>query len=166
MYAIDVATVGERWVATGIRSYLAGNEKRLYCLDTRGNLVILDTASGSRLGGISSVPCDVPVLNPQTDRILLVSATGLVQCLRETNLPWPVVHYKVEPQQKAAAKAPSKSGPKTDEKSSEPATTIDPFNAPSPGPAPSAAPPAADPFAEPARPAAPAAPGANPFASP
>lgn len=146
MYAIDVETVAERWVATGIRSYLAGNEKRLYCLDTRGNLAILDTATGSRLGGIPSVPCDVPVLNAQTDRILLVSSTGLVQCLRETNLPWPVVHYKIEPPQKTAKTQP-KTGPKTDDKSLPPADT-DPFGSPSgksTSPPPAAGP---DPFAE------------------
>ena len=47
MYALDVNTAGERWTATGIRSYLAGNSKRLYCIDVRGDLVVLDTATAA-----------------------------------------------------------------------------------------------------------------------
>jgi len=166
MFALDADSAAERWVAGGIASYLAGNEKRLYCRDVRGDLVILDTATGSRLGAVTAPQSDVPFLNTQTDRILLVSSTGLLQCLRETNLPFPLVHYQIEPQKKAANLAPRVQSQKGPEKT-EP-KEADPF---APGAAkPDAAPPAAgvsDPFADPA-PAKPAAPpaGADPFATP
>jgi hypothetical protein len=154
LFAIDVESATERWVAGGIANYLAGNEKRLYCLDVRGNLAILDTASGTRVGTVPSVPADMPFLNPQTDRIYLVSSTGLLQCLHEVNLPWPVVHYEIEP-----FKKPTVAMPKAPEqKASEPAET-DPFGKAGSKPAGSGA----DPFSEPARPAAPAA-GGDPFA--
>jgi hypothetical protein len=143
MYAIDVETASERWVAGGMADYLAGNEKRIYCLDNRGNLAILDTASGTRVGTIPSVPSDMRFSNAQTDRIFLVSSTGLLQCLHEVNLPWPVVHFQIEPQKKAATVALPK---KPEDKSSQPAES-DPF-----GPAGGS------------KPAAPAAPGADPFA--
>jgi putative pyrroloquinoline-quinone binding quinoprotein len=162
MYAIDVNSAAERWVIGGIRSYVAGNDKRLYCIDVRGDLVVLDTATGSRLGAIAGVPSDVPLMNAQTDRLILVSSTGLVQCFREANLPWPVVHYLIEPQKKIAKPLPSTQGPKTEEKSTAP-TETDPFaptgNQPPPRPA------AADPFAAPAA-AKPAGPAADPFAAP
>jgi len=156
MFAIDVETANERWVAAGIANYLAGNEKRLYCLDIRGNLAILDAATGSRLGSVPSVPADTPFLNSQTDRIFLVNSTGLLQCLRETSLPWPVVHYQIEPQRKATIALPKK----PDEKSEQPKDN-DPFGPAGGKPAGSTT----DPFAEPAKPAAaPRAAGADPFA--
>jgi len=164
MYAIEVDSGLERWIASGIRSYVAGNDKRLYCIDIRGDLVILDTASGSRLGAIANVPSDVPVLNTQTDRILLVSSTGMVQCLRETSLPWPLVHYQIEPQRKAARPMAKSGKSKADDKTA-PLNDTDPFG---PSGAKPAAPPAGtDPFADPApaKPAAPAA-GGDPFAKP
>src|SRR5262245_4341988 len=155
LFAIDVETATERWVAGGMSDYLAGNEKRLYCLDVRGNLAILDTASGTRVGTVPSVPADMPFLNPQTDRIFLVSSTGLLQCLHEVNLPWPLVHYQIEPFKKPTVTPPKMPGQKT----SQPVEN-DPF-----GPAGGkSAPPATDPFGESAKPAAPAAAGGDPFA--
>jgi outer membrane protein assembly factor BamB len=161
MYAIDVPSGAERWVAAGIKSYAAGNEKRLYCVDVRGDLVVLDNATGTRLGAIANVPNDIPIVNTQTDRIVLASGTGLVQCFREANLPFPVVHYHIEPQKKTAKPVPKAPGQKTDENA--PPKEVDPF---APGARP-ATPAAGDPFAEPpaAKPAAPR-PGGDPFATP
>jgi hypothetical protein len=91
-----------------------------------------------------------------------MTSTGLVQCLREINHPFPVVHYLIEPQQKAAKKLVGVKGGKAEEKK-EPAQTTDPFGTPTDKPAsPSSG---ADPFADPgaAKPAAPPA-GADPFA--
>jgi outer membrane protein assembly factor BamB len=161
MYAIDVVTAMERWITGGIDRYLAGNEKRLYCLDKRGNLTIIDAASGSRVGGIAAVPTDMAFLNRQTDRILLVSSTGLLQCLREASLPFPVVHYTIEPQQKTTVTLP-KAGQKPAEKSDPP--TTDPFGAPSDRPAAPGA--GGDPFGAPASPTAPPPAAGDPFANP
>lgn len=97
LYALDSATAVERWVAREIQSYLAGSDRRLYCLDRQGQLVILDRASGQRLGAIDARGCDLPILNAQTDRVFLASHSGLVQCLREADRPWPQVHYRLPP---------------------------------------------------------------------
>jgi hypothetical protein len=140
------------WVAAGIRHYLAGNEKRLYCMDTRGNLAILDASSGSRLGTIAASGLDFPLLNGQTDRIILASGAGRVQCFREVNSPFPVVHYRDE-----ATK--TKAAPKTPTPAAKPDEKTDPTPTP-----------AGDPFADPFAPAGKAAPapaaGADPFAAP
>src|SRR4029079_17679720 len=104
---------------------------------------------------------NMPICNPQTDRIFLMTSTGLVQCLREINHPWPIVHYLIEPQQQNTVRKPGDKGGKAEEKK-EPATT-DPFGLPMEKPAtPSSG---TDPFGEPggAKPAAPPA-GADPFA--
>src|SRR5262245_1230673 len=164
MYAVDVDTAAERWVASGIRSYLAGNDNRLYCLDTRGDLVILDADSGSRVGGIPAIPADIPIMNTQTDRIILASSTGLVQSLRESALPWPVVHYFVEPQRRTPRPLSKLGTPKAGDQTAPLPATSDPFGTPGAAPAPTA--PLADPFADPnaaPRPAAPP-PARDPFA--
>jgi outer membrane protein assembly factor BamB len=141
MYAIDVSTSMERWVTSGFRSYLAGSENRLYCLDTRGDMAILDRASGSRMGTLGGIADDAPFVNTQTDRIFLVMSTGLMQCLHETTLPFPLVHYQLEPAAKAAA---ARKGQQPDAEEKMPAGDADPFGGPATKAAPGAA---ADPFA-------------------
>jgi outer membrane protein assembly factor BamB len=149
LFAIDANTSEEKWVTPNIRSYLAGNDQRLYCLDVRGDLTILDRASGSPLGTIAASLLDVPILNTQTDRIILASSTGLVQCFREAGRPWPTVHYLLEAP-KEDAKPTKTEAPKTEEKTEPMPKDSDPFGG------------NADPFnASP--PAKPAAPAADPF---
>lgn len=97
LFVLDGATAVERWVASGIQSYLAGSDRRLYCQDLKGQLVVLDRASGQRLGTLDARGCDLPILNAQTDRVFLASKSGLVQCLREDDRPWPLVHYRLPP---------------------------------------------------------------------
>ena len=94
MFAISATDGKEQWVQGGIRKYVAGNDKRLYCTDLGGNLTILETATGSKLGTIATGQVDMPYMNVDTDRIILASSTGLVQCFREANLPWPVSHMR------------------------------------------------------------------------
>jgi outer membrane protein assembly factor BamB len=163
MYALNAADATEQWVASGIRGYVAGNDERLYCLDTRGNLTIIEAATGSRLGTIATGQLDMPLLNLQTDRIILATSTGLVQCFRETGRPWPVVHYQIEaaPKPTQPTKTPAPKPAEATEPmpaTTDPFSTADPFATPGVRPAtpPAAAPPTAapeaDPFAPPAAP--------------
>jgi hypothetical protein len=148
MYAIDVEAGQERWIAGGIRSYVAGNADRLYVVDTRGNLTILDVATGSRIGTLITTRIDQPYMNVQTDRLILASSSGLIQCLRQADLKFPVVLNMGELKPPEEKKTP--------------------IPTPTPTPAPGGAAPmpeggdpfGADPFADP--PAKPAAPGAAP----
>jgi outer membrane protein assembly factor BamB len=162
LYAIDAANAVELWVAGGIRRYLAASSKRLYCLDSRGELAVLDIETGSRLATFPGIASDMPLMNTQTDRIVLVSSTGLIQCLREADQPWPLIHYLIDPPVRAVRATPKAGQPKAGEKAAPPPTT-DPFGGQPPA---GGAAPVADPFAAPpaARPAAPA--GADPFAAP
>lgn len=167
MFAINATDGKEIWVQSGIRGYVAGNDRRLYCLDLGGNLTILETATGSKLGTISLGQIDMPFLNVETDRIILASSTGLVQCFRESSRPWPVVHFRTEASQPAIPPVKNVTAPPPAVGAPPPAAgdAADPFG-PKPG-----APPAkpagaeADPFGAPAKPAAPATPppAANPF---
>jgi outer membrane protein assembly factor BamB len=162
MFAIDASTAAERWVASGIRSFLAASDQRLYCLDVRGGLAILDAQSGSRLATAANLTSDLPLMNTQTDRLVLISGTGMVQCLREADRPFPQVHYLIEPPAKVGRPTPRPGAPKPDDAQPQPPAQTDPFDAAPPRP--SAPPPPAsdDPFAAPPA-AAPAAPAADPF---
>jgi hypothetical protein len=74
----------------------------------------------------------VAVLNEQTDRLFLVSETGLVQCLHEVALADPLMHRE----QKSAADAPAAATSATDDESTDlaPASppamppTVNPFD--------------------------------------
>jgi outer membrane protein assembly factor BamB len=160
MFAVSVATAQEKWLASGIRRYVAGNENRLYCLDLGGNLAILDARSGSRIGTIASGGIDLPFVNAQTDRIILANSGGLVQCLRESDLHWPVVHLLADPKKKKPAQGgvPA-AGPPAAAPAGPP--PVDPFAAP---PADPFAAPPADPFAAPAAPMPSAPAPVDPFA--
>ncbi len=171
MFSISAADGQEQWVQSGIKSYVAGNDKRLYCIGSGGNLTILDAATGSRIGAIAVGQLDLPFVNVETDRIILASSTGLVQCFREASRPWPVAHHRSDA-------VPKPVGPVTTPTPQPPPDTAplpvgpDPFDpfAPKPAAPAGAAPPAGsepDPFATPPAGSAPAAPmpaGANPFA--
>jgi hypothetical protein len=181
MYALNVADASEKWLASGIRSFLAGSDKRLYCIDIGGNLTVLSADSGSVIGRLQTVGMDLHFLNLQTDRIILGTKSGLVQSLRESEAYWPVIHFgelrkarpKGPPQGPRPAEAPAGGAPAVDPFAA-PGGAVDPFAAPAAGGAgagadPFAAPAAgggagADPFAAP--PAGGTAPAADPFGSP
>ncbi len=145
MYAINVEDATEKWLISGIHSYLAGTETRLYCIDLAGNLAILDAKSGALIGTLPSQSLDLQFLNTQTDRILIGTKSGMLQCLRETGNYWPVVHFGQLKQKRPTQ--PPKGGAKPADDGGKPAA--DPFAAP-----------AADPFA------APGGAAADPFAAP
>jgi outer membrane protein assembly factor BamB len=159
MYAIGADDGQERWLTAGIKKYLAGNETRLYVMDTRGNLTVLDRATGSRLGSLVTNRIDLPYMNVVTDRIILATSSGLVQCLRQSNIHWPVVVNESELARPAAQKAtPTPTRTPTPPAAGEPMPPAadpfgaDPFGAPAAKPAPMPMPPAAgaaepDPFA-------------------
>jgi hypothetical protein len=162
MFAINADDGKERWIQGGVRSYVAGNAQRLYCLDRGGNLIILETGTGSRLGSIPVGQLDMPFINVETDRIILASSTGLVQCFREANLPWPVAHLRNEAPQSSLPAVKTVTTPQPAGAAPPAAAGGDPFGAgadpfaPKPaGAAPPATPPAGgepDPFATPKTP--------------
>jgi outer membrane protein assembly factor BamB len=180
MHALNVADAREKWLASGIRRFLAGSDKRLYCIDIGGNLTILSADSGSVIGRLQTVGMDLHFCNLQTDRIILGTKSGLVQSLRESEAYWPVIHFgelkkarAKQPPQGARPAAPAGGAPAVDPFAA-PGGAVDPFAAPAAGGGagadPFAAPPAggggagADPFAAP--PAGGTAPAADPFATP
>lgn len=72
---------------------LAVSPKIVAALDNAGRLLLLDRATGLRLGRID-IPCWlIPVQNRQTDRIYLAANNGAILCLRIRDHQTPVRHY-------------------------------------------------------------------------
>lgn len=134
LFAIEMASGAQKWVVPSIRKFISASQDRLYCLGISGRLVIIDAKSGGRVGTFETGQQDIQFVNLQTDRMFLGTTTGVLQCLHETQLPFPLLHQ-------ALAEA-TKQKPRDDIK-------MGGIN---------------DPAAKPAQPAQPAAPaGADPF---
>jgi hypothetical protein len=155
LFCVGANAGEERWMTSGIRGFLAGNDDRIYCTDSAGNIALIDVKTGSRIGTVIANGSDLRLNNQQTDRIIIGSSNGLLQCLHESRLHWPVVHAAMDPKRLQQAKAKAAAPPVA--AAAAPAGPVaDPF----------AAPGAADPFAVPAAgaPAAPPAAAPDPFA--
>lgn len=156
MFAVNINDLTEKFVVSGVGSFLSGTEDRLYCTDPTGNMIVMDANSGALLGSANTSEMTLKMPNLQTDRIFLGQNTGLIQCLRQSALKYPVVHYLTEPGKRP--KIPGAIGPGGAPAGVAPPAAqpmpmvpaIDPFGDPAPAPAggnkPMPMPPAENPF--------------------
>lgn len=159
MYAIDAEGGTEKWTTSGIRGFIAASNDRLYCTDITASLVVIDARSGSRVASISAPELEVRMVNTETDRIVVGTPSGLLQCFREIDHKWPEIRLMRDgtSPKKAAKTAEKKEEGETAKPMAEeaPAGEPDPFSRPPAG------------AKKPATPATPAAekpvPGADPF---
>lgn len=160
LYALDQDGI-ERWVTGGIRGFISGNARRLYCTDVAGSIVVIDASSGSRVSSILAPALDLRMINQETDRLIVGTSSGMIQCFREIGARWPEVRILRQP---PLAKDKKEKG-KQEETAPGATPPVDPFN---PAPA------GVDPFGGGAAPAAGGAPpaaepapaGADPFGAP
>jgi hypothetical protein len=84
---------------TNIGRVIAVSEKRVYALDRRGDLTILQRDTGGRTSTIRLNGSAIPFVNTQTDRLFLTNRAGLVVCLHEVENEFPLLHLDtLEPQ--------------------------------------------------------------------
>ncbi|MGE0759809.1 MAG: PQQ-binding-like beta-propeller repeat protein [Pirellulaceae bacterium] len=164
LFALNTIDGLERWVVGHVKQVLGASQTRLYCLNDSNRLTILDVASGAELGSLSTEQCDLSFLNLKTDRIVLGTSSGMLQCLREVAQDVPLVHIPLVTQE-PAAKPRARRKPATGDAEAPASGPANPFES---NPAP-AAKPTADPFstdpagAAPAPSDTPATPAENPF---
>jgi len=92
VYCISAADGHEEWVNANPRQLLAASPTKVYTVDRWNRMLVLDGKAGGTLDTIP-LPTDVrPLTNPQTDRILLSSDTGMLQCLHETVMSEPAYY--------------------------------------------------------------------------
>ncbi len=92
LHCLDSEDGSPVWSAPGIAQFVAVTKQRAYGLSRFYELVAVDLETGAEIGRLNATGSELPVPNLFTDRIYLASATGLVQCLRETTLTEPIRH--------------------------------------------------------------------------
>lgn len=96
MYSLASKTGERQWWAPSIRRFIAASTGRVYVMTDDGTMAVFDAKSGERLGGVSALGVDLVLTNTLTDRIYVGNSSGMIQCLHETQLPWPHRHV-IEP---------------------------------------------------------------------
>ena len=92
LYCLDSLSGDPKWFTHEIDRFISASGSRLYCLDTLNRLVVLDSETGGRILIAAAGSLDLILLNNKTDRIYVGSKSGLIQCLREPRLEYPLVH--------------------------------------------------------------------------
>jgi outer membrane protein assembly factor BamB len=92
LHCIDAEKGLVQWEAPNITQFAALSRDRVYGVDKLGRLVALDAKSGAVIGRMPTDIATHALVNDQTDRIYLISQTGLVQCLHELTADEPLDH--------------------------------------------------------------------------
>lgn len=82
----------EVWFNPHISQVLSVTRDRIFGLDNKGNIQIVDTQSGKSLGSVSTEGISLPITNHLTDRIYLATSDGLIQCLHDPKRVSPEKH--------------------------------------------------------------------------
>lgn len=163
LYCLELATGAALWKGpvTQIDTVLGSSEENIYARTSSNQLTVIGAKSGARIADVSNISVENVVINRLTDRLYLVGAGGMLQCLRPVDSVLPKL--KVTPDETATPEASPADIEPTAPKPADPfgaGMAADPF-APAGGNA-------ADPFApaggNAADPFAPAAGAADPFA--
>ncbi|MFV1967261.1 MAG: PQQ-binding-like beta-propeller repeat protein [Pirellulaceae bacterium] len=129
MFKISADVGEEQWWIPGMTSFVAAGQARLYCINRAGRLAILDSSSGSLIGSLPTETLDLTYVNQQTDRIIIGTRTGIIQCVREIQQKWPLIHVDLAEKEVEKKPRKKKSKPK-DETPEEKPKALDPFGAP------------------------------------
>lgn len=92
LYAVALKTGDEVWKTQDVVKTVAASSSRLYVFDSRGRLVMVNRANGEREKVLAIGQTKFQVFNQETDRVYVVTADGLIQCLHETQLAEPIRH--------------------------------------------------------------------------
>lgn len=116
MYRLDATTGAEVWQARLANRFVAASATRVYALDPYRRLTIIEEKTGGVAGQLADTAAlDLPVVNQQTDRLYLADGTGLIQCIREVDARFPMLHVTANPTEapikKAGEAAPGEAAP-------------------------------------------------------
>lgn len=124
MYCLEAKDGKQVWWTPHVTQFLAASKERVYTADRQGQILILSAKTGARLDTLAvNVPM-VRLLNQDTDRLYLVSQTGMIQCLHEIEQSEPIHHLRAKDQVEAPAstKAAAAETP-SEEKKAKPAAS-------------------------------------------
>ncbi len=95
LHCVDATTGLPQWESLGLAQFAAVTKSHVYGVDRYGTIHILNIADGAPLGRIPTGGTLTALVNDQTDRLFLISDSGLVQCLHEIGADKPT--YYAEP---------------------------------------------------------------------
>ena len=91
-FAVALRDGKEAWRASNISRTVASSAARIYAVDTLNRLAIINRETGARVKTLDIGNTKFQVFNQWTDRVYLVTADGLIQCLHETQQVEPLRH--------------------------------------------------------------------------
>jgi outer membrane protein assembly factor BamB len=83
LHCIDAATGIGQWEASEVAQFAAASKTHVYGINSYGTIMVLDATTGAVSGRLDTGGEITAFVNDQTDRLYLLSQTGLVQCLYE-----------------------------------------------------------------------------------
>lgn len=90
IFQISATTGQEQWWQPLGSSFVSLSPNRLYATDEIGNLLILSRTDGAVLSAVPLRKYQIKLMNERTDRIFCASESGLIMCLRQSDLPFPI----------------------------------------------------------------------------
>ncbi len=123
LHAVDATTGNRLWTVKNAVNFVAQGTQHIYAADPYGNLLIVDKQTGGIAGQLNTGDGVFPIVNEQSDRIFLVSNTGLVQCLHEIGANEPTLYRKTTAEEEAEKSDENQPGdkaaPAAEEKTTE-----------------------------------------------
>lgn len=87
---LSAASGHEQWWQPLGSTFISLSPTRVYASDELGNLLILSRTDGAILSAVPLRKFKVKLMNERTDRIFCASESGLIMCLKQNDLPFPV----------------------------------------------------------------------------
>jgi len=81
------------WWKARITDFVAASPTRVYATDRFGSLIILAREDGATIASLPLRAFSVRIANGRTDRIFIAKPSGLVACIRESDIEYPL-YYK------------------------------------------------------------------------
>ena len=119
LHCVNATSGAGIWEAPHVNQFAAISKDRVYGVNDLGEFIVLNASTGVTLAKIRTDRPIHALVNDQTDRVYLVSESGMIECFHEVNLKQPIYHNPKPAPPKAEAKpaaAPATSSPAKVEK--------------------------------------------------
>jgi outer membrane protein assembly factor BamB len=113
LHCINATSGTGLWEAPHVNQFAAISKDRVYAVNDLGEFVVLNAATGVTLAKIRTDRPIHALVNDQTDRVYLVSESGMIECLHEVNLKTPIYHNPKPAPPKEEAKPAAAPAPPT-----------------------------------------------------
>ncbi len=87
---LSAKTGQEQWWQPLASDFISLSPTRVYASDELGNLLVLSRTDGAVLSAVPLRKFQVKLMNERTDRIYCSSESGLIMCLKQSDLPFPI----------------------------------------------------------------------------